>query len=241
MALPLRDPIFLRGRHSVLQRSVVITLALAVLALFAGLADKVGSEVVMRLVDALVPVKAPLTVSVGLAAVALATILGIPYASWLHHSPRGVAVRVCWILCVVVVPFGALVLRQDLVDAGNRWLAGLTGGGVLIPLEWLVFYSLMWAGWTSAFYRHSRTWIAAALLSWLSIPLVITSFNLTSYAANLTVSPWPGFSLRLPAQGLLSMRSQFFLVLAMPWGIPFWWPPADRETADPAPMLIEIP
>ncbi len=230
MAIPLREPFFLRGRRSVLLRAIWTSLALGMIGGSAGLAAELfylllglmlqgSDEDVMRLVFSS-------------AAISLATVAGIPYFVWRGSSARGIATRAG---CIMLIAAGPMLtenaLLWGLLDLANQqldaWKSGVEWGEMLIvPVEVMFGLTLLWLAWSAACFHRSRSWLLTFLASGLSIPFWILSAVASLYSPNLASRWLPDeVTMILAIVTQLSIPGQFFTLLMIPWGVPFWWPP----------------
>lgn len=230
----LREPWFLEGRTSVWQRAVLMSLVLGVLGFVAGIGWLVGVMVLINLIPAFD--EAMLVVFGGTGCLALGIAVAIPCSRWLSHPPAGTALRVVGLvvcglllaslvssLMVLIESADSDILSHD--EYSNRWLR--------IPIEFLLLFASIWLAWSVAFVRRSWTWPLMAGLSAVSVlllPLLILGMD----ASSNHLIGW----LPLEVQQILAIASgvtvggQFFALLVVPWGIPFWFPPAN----EPAPI-----
>ncbi len=222
-----REPWFLEGRRSVLQRAVLMSLVLGGLGFVAGIGWLVGVMVLINLIPAFD--EAMLVVFGGTGCLALGGAVAIPYSRWLSHPPAGTALRVvglvvCGALLASLV--SSLMVLVESVDSeimspdeySNRWLR--------IPIEYLLLFGAIWLAWSVAFVRRSWMWPLMAGLSAASILLLpVLIFGMDASTTHLI--GW----LPLEVQQILAIASgvtvggQFFALLVIPWGIPFWFPP----------------
>lgn len=238
MAIPLREPFFLRGRKSVKLRAIRMSLALSVLAGGAGVVAGTLYVVLVRMLHLAAQSSdvSRIAMSGSTAAMALAVLVGIPCFWWLGHSTRGIVRRAT---CIVVVAAGPLLLCgspiRGLIRPASSPPGGLPSdmlafGGLLLwaPVKEILPLSLLWPAWTAACFRTSREWMLMAGLSGLSLPLWILSYNFATHSMG-TIHGWlPAGDVSLFVLGIAfqsTTTAQFFALLVVPWGIPFWCPP----------------
>jgi hypothetical protein len=211
--LPLREPFFLRGRKSVLQRAVLISLALGGLTAAAAW------------------IVAAVTVFFDSLGIRDSMIYSIPPAwglasALLIYAPLNYWNRRSWLWTLAAVPAGALFLLIFLIwmnggasQFGEELSAAIGFFGVLLasgllqvrarPLH-VVAYALS---------------VAGAVLPSL---VIITLDN----PGRLTI---PGFTPdMIRAVVFAILFGSWFGALSIPWGIPFWWPPNDDDSTPPA-------
>lgn len=247
-SLPLREPFFLRGRKSVLQRAVRISLALIVLSIAAGIVAGMASVLLLRFSHLSTSGQQASLLGLfgGTAAAALATIVGTPYFFWQGRSARGIALRVTWIIALAA---GSLVFAGGLIWGliqPTQSPGGLPGdmlafGNLLLwaPVKELFPLALLWLAWTTACRGRPRNWLLMTVVSGLSLPVWILAYNVATQATSALhgVVPMTGFPQQL-ALGITfrsSITAQFFALLTIPWGLPFWWPPEETSPAEPTP------
>lgn len=248
MPLELREPFFLRGRKSVLQRAVRISLTLVVLSIAAGIVAGMASVLLVRFS----PSNASghqanlLGLFGGTAAAALATIVGIPYFFWLGCSVRGIALRITWIIALAAGPLvfaGGLIwgLIQPTQSPGGLPGDMLAFGNLLLwaPVKDLFPHALLWLAWTTACRGRPRNWLLMTVVSGLGLPVWILAYNVAIQATSALhgVFPMTGFPRQL-ALGIAfrsSITAQFFALLTISWGLPFWWPHEQECPAEPTP------
>lgn len=225
MTAPLREPFFLRGRRSILQRAGIISLALGGLAFVAGTMWLIGSGAALDEVRGLMPGTVYYAIMATSAGIAL-TSIAIPYSYWLGNTWTGTALRAIWIIGIVTAPCVGGEELQDQLDAGTYWLEEALGLPQAIPLDFVLILSLLWLGWTTAFARMSWSCGASAVTSVLSIPGAIVLMHLLTRLseAQQKALPMGGIGEAVEVITLLSFGGQFLTLLIVPWGLPFWWP-----------------
>lgn len=210
MPLELRDPCFLRGRKSVLQRAIIMSLALggltAAAAWIAAIADV-----------AIFPVSAPVAMFVICLAIALP--LHGPLHVWNRRSWLWTvaAIPSCFALALLLNVWGRLgrdilgTRSQELV--GNLGILGVVAGSGLLQI------------------RLRRLHLLAYVISLLAVLLPIAVLAILRDPSALAV---PGFTNQMVrGLALAILYGSCFGALSLPWGIPFWWPPADDHSAAP--------
>lgn len=252
MTAPLREPFFLRGQRNVLARAFRISLAMGVIGGGAGLIGTLIAVVVniqrdsSHITDSIL-----LTVS-GSAAIALATLAAIPYSRWLRQPSWETALRAT---STVIFAAGPLLLGgtalEDRLDAFDLELEPLTSKiSFEVPAKYILTVLLLWLAWSSAFVNRSWTWLAATTLSALSVPAWALAVHIVTQNIEFLIYGQlpPGgiqFLIKLSERGMngglydIGMFSLFFAMLAIPWGLPFWWPLEDRyEPVAPQPTHV---
>lgn len=223
MAIQLREPFFLHGRRSVLLRAIWMSFGLSAIGGCAGLVATVAVTTLdlLRLRDIVVVGMS----TFGPIAVSLAMLVGIPYSRWMRHTVQGTVARAGWIVFVpTVVLASASTLPRDQREVILQRMDNLLGDPILGELA--AMFSLMWLAWSTAYIRRSWTWVATAGVSALSIPLWILSIEAERQTIRYANGHLPGGLLQtLEMVSQLSVVCQFFVLLVIPWGIPFWRPP----------------
>ncbi|WLD13310.1 hypothetical protein [Planctellipticum variicoloris] len=210
-SLPLREPFFLRGRKSILQRAVIMSLVLG------GLTAIVG-WIVAAAVVAMGPGESPFLPSL-IWGITAALLLYGPLHFWNGRS---------WRFTLLAIPVSTASLNgfimfvdhyaQRHVDRTTAMIIGLTGfllvNGILLI-------------------RLSRWHIIAyvASLAGGAVPAAIV-FSISD-VGQLAIPGVPEEF--IVAIVLAAFLGSLFGALAIPWGLPFWWPPAEASTAEPTP------
>lgn len=246
MPVPLREPFFLRGRRSVLQRAILMSLSLATIGWTAGLGASLFASAILahRHVDPFQKC-AEATVAYNVSAVvALAFCAGIPYFFWAGSSVRGIVVRVVWILAAGIgsvwmaggerLWIWSCRLYGDL-DSCFGSSEGLTTTLRFIALAPWLYPTLIlcWIVWSLACIRRSWLFPGITVLSMACFPLWFATIHLVFW------SDWIPRRWLAGSGGDLywiiadqSIIGYVFVLLLVPWGIPFWWPP---KSAAPLP------
>lgn len=210
MPLELREPFFLRGRKSVLQRAVIMSLVLGGLTAFIG-------WIVSAAVVAMGPGESPFLPSL-IWGITAAFLLYRPLHCWNGRS---------WRFTLLTIPVSTASLygfimfvdhyAQQYVDRTMAMIIGLTGfllvNGILLI-------------------RFSRWHIIAYVASLVggTVPAAIV-FAIRD-VGQLGIPGLPDEA--AIAIVLAAFLGSLFAALAIPWGLPFWWPPENDEPA-PAP------
>lgn len=211
MSLPLREPFFLRGRKNVLQRAVIMSLVLG------GLTAIVG-WIVAAAVVAMGPGESPFLPSLVWGITAALLLYG-PLHFWNGRS---------WRLTLLTIPgstaslYGFIMFvdhyAQRYVDKTMAMIVGLTGfllvNGILLVRisRWHIFA------------------YAASLIGGTIPAAIVFSIN---DVGRLAIPGVP--EEMIVAIVLAAFLGSLFGALTIPWGLPFWWPPAEASTAEPAP------
>lgn len=205
MPISLREPFFLRGRRSIVQRAVVMSLVLGGLAMLASWLIY-GTVILMARADL------PLWISTILGStVMIASIL-------LLYGPLSYWNRRPWWFIAFVVPTSvtvasltaAAILNMTISPHEPGWL-GLT-----------VAMTLFTGGIGCVLLRRSRVHLIAFMSSLLIAPVVAFQLNLLE---NYNSSSAPAGM--LPVIQPIILVSAYVTILcglSVPWGIPFWWP-----------------
>lgn len=211
MPLSLREPFFLRGRRSVVQRAVCMSLVLGGLALLA-------SWLMYGTILLTAAAGLPTWISTILGpTVAIASIL-------LLYGPLSYWNRRPWWFIAFVVPTSvpvagltAAAVIQATIDVDNPGWLGLAAG-----------QALGMGGIGCVLLRRSRAHVTAYIASVLTAPVVAFQLNLLE---NFDMNSSPvGFIPAIQTIVLVSAYATILCGLSVPWGIPFWWPPAVEET-----------
>lgn len=219
-SLPLREPFFLRGRKSVLQRAVIMSCALTGLTSAAGWIAAVGAVAWKPYAVYFIE---PLVVEQVAMAVAITLFVHVP----LHYWNRRIRL---WSLAAFPVVFFLLELNHawlqwvlDHLQAQLRFPAVLVGAVGLV-----IGNGLLQVRWT-------RVHLLAYLVSVAGVGLLlVATFAVLSGSTSFSI---PGLAPAM-AEGVMFAIGfgMGFAALAIPWGLPFWWPPADDNS--PAPPVL---
>lgn len=230
----LREPWFLRGRKSVLLRAVLMTVAIAGLSLLAGVsfrlilyAGYVGDLWVSFYVEDF-----RLVVG-GLLGGVTAILVGVPCCYWYGNS-RIQAGLMCLILTCVCSGSYRLV---PTLDIGLQNL-GIDSGS--ISRDALAMFLALWFAWCVADLQRLQKYPISWSLSAMVVLVII--FVMPVAGAEFAMTPYDILSVRsggiLPRLDLgestaLKATGTLLAILFVPWGIPFWLPPAAQpaETA----------
>lgn len=229
-----REPWFLEGRRSVLLRAVLMSLVLGGLGFVAGIGWLVGVMVLINLIPAFD--EAMLVVFGGTGCLALGIAVAIPYSRWLSHPPAGTALRVVGLVVCGALLASLVSSLMVLIESADSKIMSpdeYSNRRLRIPIEYLLLFGAIWLAWSVAFVRRSWTWPLMAGLSAVSIfllPVLILGMD----ASSNQLIGW----LPLEVQQILAITSgvtvggQFFALLVVPWGIPFWFPPARKSAPE---------
>lgn len=211
MPISLREPFFLRGRRSVAQRAVVMSLVLGGLAMLA-------SWLMYGVVISMVTLRVE-----GWVASILATTAGVA-SILLVYGPLSYWNRRPWWFIGFVVPvsvaltsLAATTIIQTTISPDDPGFLGLTAGMVLLM-----------GGIGIVMLRRSRAHLMAFIASVLTAPVAALQMSLIQ---NYDVSSAPlGMVPMVQTMILVSMYATILFGLSVPWGIPFWWPPSAEQT-----------
>lgn len=239
MAIQLREPFFLRGRRSVPLRAIWMSLALGVIGGGAGLAAVLCYVLLALTLEN--SNKGVVQIIAGSTAISLATVVGVPYFRWRGDTACGIATKAC---CIMLIAAGPMVLEvkllRVLLDLATQQMNAWTNMGaeeLLMAVRIMFGLTLLWLAWSAACFRRSSSWLLTFLASGLSIPFWILSVAASLYSLNFASSWLPDeVTMFLAIVTQLSIPGQFFALLVIPWGVPFWWPP---ETE--IPPQVELP
>lgn len=243
MSIPLCEPFYLRGRKSLLQRAVLMSLVLGTVGYAAGACWAVAIHVLISSgLDSLsyayhVPVYS------GTAAVAL-YVVGCWYGRLLAYSQRGTLLASVWLLTVIVIlPCLADPETLEVLAGRYPWNVEIELPRYqprslnLIPVKHAESLELSYVislAWATAFIQGSRIWLAPAAISLVVSPLLAGWVQLTmadTFIAQRAI--FAGTPSLFEIGWILSYGGCQFAILLLPWGIPFWWPPdADKRPAE---------
>ncbi len=215
MSLPLREPFFLRGRKSVLQRAVIMSLVLGGMAAFASWI------VAGTAVAVLGPSDSSLAISVvwGLAA---AIFIHAPIQFWNGTSWR--------LRTIVAIPINAAALYLCVFTTSYESLRQL---GRTFNVNFAIAVLLLING--AQLVRPLRLHIIAYVGSVLG-GIVVAAIALAINDPTQIQIPLPGVpDIVELALTLAAVYGSLFGALAIPWGLPFWWPPQEDSPAGPTP------
>lgn len=214
MTVSVREPFFLRGHGSVLVRAILVSFVLGVLAVAAGWTTAVAAAMCISFDSAL----AGNCVFSAAWSIASAAFLYGPLNAWNGRS---------WLWTLVSVPAGFSIILlfllwmehgPEAVGSSLRQLLGLivafAGSGLLLV-------------------RWSRLHLLAYVVSLLGAALPSMFQEMLPSIGSLQI-PWMTPDVHILTY-LSALHGSAFVALAVPWGIPFWWPPK-REVppAEPA-------
>lgn len=224
MTAPLREPFFLRDRTSVLQRAVIMSLVLTGLTAVAGWL----MAMTITAAEAFVDFGAELNVLRVVTRAVVALLCGViatstiyaPLNHWNNRSGR-------WTLAAI--PAFAVIL--ELMSYGlHRAHDAAIPQGLAISLGFL----FATAANGLLLIRPRRSHLLAFLLS---IGCAIFPGLMMFLLDNPDRIRIPGLSHQATRPIFYAILfGGWFAALAIPWGLPFWWPPEDRyEPATPQP------
>lgn len=227
-----RDPWFLQGRTSVLQRAILTSLVLGGLGFLAGLVW-LAEIIVLTSIEELEG--AAFVIAFGVTgSLALSLTVAAPYLLWNGKSSgRTIAcviffVNVAAILSVATAGFSTLAKNStpDVVsqsDDAAFWLR--------IAVTYLPQFVSIWLAWCAALYRRSWGWLIMCGLSACSLGALSVLVYAYEVVMNQRIGQFPLQFREIFARTFwATLTSQFFALLVIPWGIPFWFPPP-REPA----------
>lgn len=211
MAISLREPFFLRGRRSIVQRAVVMSLVLGGLALVASWL--VYGTVLFVLTAGLpVWVGSVLGPTLGIASILL--VYG-PLSYWNRRPWWFIAFVLPIALAVASLTASAII--QLTIDPDDPGFFSLTAG-----------LALTMGGVGCVLLRRSRAHVMAIVASILTAPAAALQFLLTQ---NYDFSSAPaGTVTAIQSLMLVSIYVTILGGVSIPWGIPFWWPPSMVQT-----------
>lgn len=222
-----REPWFLEGRRSVLLRAIWTTLVLGGLAFFAGfLAMLMAFVLILSLEQSISEEYAVFLFEVPFVIV-LTAFVGLPYWFWLRAPLASLVARgMCLIGFIAAPSLIALTTcdkesLSDFFEAGNDLLGERSEIWREVPFEFLALFSLLWLAFGMASLQHSRLWFCAVFLSAVSVPLTAPLIFIVSRVQDYAGQWVPGSD--LIASG--TFGGQFLVLLVVPWGIVFWFPP----------------
>lgn len=225
-----REPWFLEGRRSVLQRAILTSVVLGGLGFLAGLVW-LAETIVLSSIEELEG--AAFVFAFGVTgSLALSLTVAAPYQLWNGKSSgRTIAcviffVNVAAILSVATAGFSTLAKNStpDVVshsDDATFWLR--------IAVTYLPQFVSIWLAWCAALYRRSWGWLIMCGLSACSLVALPVSIYAYEVVMNQSKEQFPLQFREIFARTFwATLTSQFFALLMIPWGIPFWFPP-DRQ------------
>ena len=210
MSLPLREPFFLRGRTSVVQRAVIMSLVLG------GLACSGGWIMTLVALSLSPPANAALY-SLGFSGpLVLVTLIYRPLLHWNRTPPQLPFLIVGCLIALIVSLLNCLLPTPS---HSARTIGALS---VSIHLTVVVVLSGLYLR------RNTRLHAAAFWLSLALTPLPIMLTYLLQYPHRFRV-PWVDGGMQIALTGTAYLAS-WLCVMSVPWGIPFWWPPQVPES-----------
>lgn len=230
----LREPWFLRGRKSVLLRAVLMSFVLSALSMLAGLTFRL---VLFASFDA--ELFRGLTFEAGriiwgtLFGGIVMSAIGIPCSVWYGHSY--LRTTAAWLLVVVTCS-----QSFQFVASLTGWMERAGFETQYISMDYVALFLLLWFAWSIAYLRRSRSFAGCALLSAVVLPVIVLVMPATGKAFSTTpwdvLSSWSGGvlpRLEFGESSAVKATGTLLAILFVPWGIPFWFPPAAQpaETA----------
>ncbi len=216
MPLELREPFFLRGRNSVLQRAVLMSCVLAGLTAVAGWLAAATIVVLDRTIGVLGPETANF-----MAAFAFGCTTTV-----LLHAPLNFWNRRSWRWSLISIPFLTAVFYVFL-----KWFRYNSGLPPELHLPLGFLFAIGAAGLLQL--RPQRRHVLAYLLSVGSAAVPTLCFLLISPPDRIRIPALPPEMTRAVVYAI--MFGGWFAALSIPWGLPFWWPPEERASPEPAP------
>lgn len=225
--MSLREPFFLRGKQSRLVRAIWMSLALGAIGFLTGTVWFVGAQVlIFSLIGSWGETWVFLLLS-GSAGVMLAAI-NVVYSRWLSRSATATVLRTGWIVLATTLPW--LAHRPDQASPATWYVLLEEPASRLFSenVEIFPLLTVLWLAWATANIRRSPLWFVMVGASWLSVPAITLVLNSIDEIAGFFRSGLPGGLLAglVETVAALSLGGQFFAALLVPWGIPFWTPPA---------------
>jgi hypothetical protein len=211
MSIPLREPFFLRGRKSVVQRAAIMTVVLAALTAAAAWSAAIA-------VFAFGPF---------IGRISLENIFVCSAAAIFVHGPLHYWNARSWRWTLAVLPLGVGLLA--VLDVWMLFAINHFGAEHRMPLAILnVLVVLAGSGLLQV--RRSRPHLLAYGVSILAILLPATVLRILQNPSNIVI---PGVHPELVFSVFLAtVYGSCLGSLAIPWGIPFWWPPAEHAAGD---------
>lgn len=232
----LREPWFLEGRTSVWQRAVLMSLVLGGLGLVAGLAWMISLDFLVANTGYAVDdwkYFGPALSSL-IAAEVLVTLIGIPYLRWQGQSPWSIAIRCTLMAWIVATPFLGDSTVQSVLNAGcERFIVRSFGRGWLLSTLWTVELTLLCLAMSVGFFRTTWSFLPAAFISLYGVFMAYLLCMGTKYVIFVPHGLPSIFEAQLKFWRRaypVMIGGPYFALIVIPWGIPFWFPPA-RELA----------
>ncbi|WLD15273.1 hypothetical protein [Planctellipticum variicoloris] len=228
----LREPWFLKHRTSIWQRAIVMSLVLGGLGFLAGLIWLMEMFVLLSLIE--LPDNARVFAFGVAGSLALGAGVAVPYLSWIGTRFGILRTRLNCLVGVAAILSAATAFTLDPTWIFNPPVvshSGTTFFRIHIPVVILIQFPFIWLAWSAALLRRTWGWLIMSGLSagsLLAIPATI-------YAIGAVLNQWSDqLSLQFQQIAVITVggtsTSQFLALLVIPWGIPFWFPPA-REPA----------
>lgn len=215
MPIELREPMFLRGRKSILERAVIISCVLGALAMAAGwllaFAIYATNRYLVDVQNFVIPLAWGVTSGL---------LLYRPLNYWNRRS---------WLWTAASIPVGFALLYL--------WAIWSQAG----PTH-LTYSTRMTQGMFGALLASGLLLVRPTQLHWLAYEMSIAAGAIPAVAflavERVNGTGIPGIS-REVANTIVSaaLFGGWFGALSIPWGIPFWWPPADDHALAPPALL----
>lgn len=222
-----REPWFLEGRRSVLQRAILTSVVLAGLGFLAGLVWLAAAVILVSIIP--LPFQTTVFVFGFTGSVALALVVAVPYLHYRETLTELSVARVCNLIFFTAVLSGvSAILSPPMTESTSHahdvpWL--------WIPFAHLMQFVLIWLVWCVVMIRPSWSWLFMSGLSACSLLAVPCLIFVLETAMNRRSAPFPQFVQQTLITALsTTITSQFLVILVVPWGIPFWFPP-ERKPA----------
>ena len=210
MPLPLREPFFLKGRTSVVQRAVSMSLVLGGLSGLAGWAIAAATLIALEMLSSTM-------LAHFLCAVWTVAALAIVYGPLNYWNRR----PLFWTFAAAPLSYGAMFAFQELADVNNS----------AANLAWMSFVFAAFSAVSGLPLVRPRCTHALAYVASVTAAIVPTLIahliHHGEWPASLGITD--GFAFLL---SFALWFSSWLAALAIPWGIPFWWPPAKEAGAE---------
>lgn len=216
MTAPLREPFFLRGRRSVLQRAVIMSCVLAGLTAVAGWLAAATIVVMDRTISALGQETATFIAALAFGSIA-ALLLQAPLNFWNRHS---------WRWSLISIPSLTAIFYVFL-----KWFRYDSGLSPELHLPLGFLFAIGAAGLLQL--RPQRHHVLAYLFSVGGAAVPALCFLLISPPDRFRIPALPPAMTRTVVYAI--MFGGWFAALTIPWGLPFWWPPERESPPEPAP------
>jgi hypothetical protein len=202
--IPLREPFFLRGRRSVVQRAVILSVVLGMLSAAVGWLTATIPLLLREVFDA-----DPTLVGIPVAWSLVTTVfVYAPLNCWNDRS---------WLWTLGAGPSGLVLMFLFILWSADRPSDLCLETRAMLGVPVLIFASGL------LLIRGDRRHRLAYLLSAISSALPVLVMPLHSYVSRLNL-----VVISLPLREEFSLAALFGSIAAaisIPWGLPFWWPP----------------